>query len=243
MRALDKKRPRAHKRREEIETPARLVPIFAAAVADEVASSLRHDFVNHLSAISNTTFRLRPLVGENAEAVALLQKMTDRVATAVAAISRDVTLPASPPESLDPRARAAALVEATTPPSGVRLERLGSGFSGRIHASADEVDLALHCVLRNALEATLAAGGGTVRTRVGVRDGWVEIEILDEGAGLTGDARDRAFEPFFTTKPGHLGLGLSIVKRIAYRSGARVDLATGKSGGGSVFLRWRAVDA
>ncbi|NJL21378.1 MAG: hybrid sensor histidine kinase/response regulator [Leptolyngbyaceae cyanobacterium SM1_3_5] len=47
-------------------------------------------------------------------------------------------------------------------------------------------------------------------------EGWVVIEIADNGLGITSDTKQRLFEPLFTTKPvgKGTGLGLSIAHQI-----------------------------
>ena len=44
------------------------------------------------------------------------------------------------------------------------------------------------------------AEGGSLELRVGQKDMWLEIEIVDDGPGIPRDLRARIFEPFFTTK-------------------------------------------
>jgi len=44
--------------------------------------------------------------------------------------------------------------------------------------------------------------------------GVVRLEIADDGAGMTPEAKARLFEPYFSTKPDGTGLGLAIVSAI-----------------------------
>ncbi len=50
----------------------------------------------------------------------------------------------------------------------------------------------------------------------------VELEIADDGPGLSDEAERRAFEPFFTTKSSGIGLGLAIVYRLVESHGGAV---------------------
>jgi signal transduction histidine kinase len=73
---------------------------------------------------------------------------------------------------------------------------------------------ALVNVLTNALEASRQSQ--VVTLRLAQRDGSLVFSVLDEGAGISASAMERATEPFFTTKrrSGGSGLGLTIAKEI-----------------------------
>jgi len=57
-----------------------------------------------------------------------------------------------------------------------------------------------------------------------------ELEVADNGEGMTGETRERIFEPFFTTRPGGSGLGLSVVFGVAqdHRGSVEVDSEPGQ---------------
>src|SRR5262249_53932893 len=71
----------------------------------------------------------------------------------------------------------------------------------------------------------------TVRTRVESTFGVIEVE--DRGPGIPDELRERVFQPFFRGQAGGegIGLGLSIVGRVAAKLGGRVELRTGEEGG------------
>lgn len=78
----------------------------------------------------------------------------------------------------------------------------------------------------NASQAINESGVITIRT--GASEGWVWIEIGDNGCGIPLDTLKRIFEPFFTTKPigKGTGLGLSMSYNIVNKHGGRIEVAS-----------------
>src|SRR5690606_17612860 len=79
-------------------------------------------------------------------------------------------------------------------------------------ADEDQLDQLLINLVRNAADASIAAGGDVVVTWSTAGE-TLRLEILDEGTGIS-DATN-LFVPFFTTKPGGSGIGLALSRRIA----------------------------
>lgn len=70
--------------------------------------------------------------------------------------------------------------------------------------------------------------GGRIDLSVAVEPGAVLLQIKDSGPGIAVEERARVFDPFYRslgTDEAGSGLGLSIVKAITERTGARVQLA------------------
>jgi signal transduction histidine kinase len=84
----------------------------------------------------------------------------------------------------------------------------------RITAYGSRLNQVWTNLIDNAVDAMEGKGHLTVRTRA--QEGWVVVEILDDGPGIPPEIQPRIYEPFFTTKDvGHgTGLGLDIVYRI-----------------------------
>ncbi|MBX3449395.1 MAG: two-component sensor histidine kinase [Planctomycetaceae bacterium] len=83
------------------------------------------------------------------------------------------------------------------------------------------VQVFLNLIL-NAMDATEEAG--TIDISSSFEDGWLTIEIRDNGSGIAVDDRDRIFQPYFTTKATGTGLGLFVCRRIIEDLGGRMEL-------------------
>ncbi|MCI0680805.1 MAG: ATP-binding protein [Gemmataceae bacterium] len=93
-------------------------------------------------------------------------------------------------------------------------------------------------LVTNAVEACSAGGKVVVRTR-SAPDGAL-IDVIDNGAGIAPEIRDKIFDPFFTTKQHGegTGLGLSISHGIVQDHGGRIDVEStpGQGSRFTVFL-------
>ena len=84
----------------------------------------------------------------------------------------------------------------------------------------------------NAVRYTPANGSVQVRTRA--TDSDAVLEVIDNGAGIPPQDRERVFDRFYrraSAQESGTGLGLAIVKAIAERHGARVALSEAPGGG------------
>ncbi len=128
----------------------------------------------------------------------------------------------------------------------VRLENLSSD-DDLLAVDPDDLNGALANMINNAMTHGMGSAERpvtvTVRARktgsgarttgkdaATTRDGWIEIDIADNGPGVAAGDRRRVFRKFQRGKsvsgnavPG-LGLGLSIVERFATTAGGRVEL-------------------
>jgi signal transduction histidine kinase len=97
---------------------------------------------------------------------------------------------------------------------GITVHRDYAPDLPRIQAYGGELNEVWTNIIDNAIEAMNGKGELTVRTRG--RDGWVDVEIEDNGPGIPEAIQSRVFDPFFTTKPpgSGTGLGLNISHRI-----------------------------
>jgi nitrogen fixation/metabolism regulation signal transduction histidine kinase len=90
-------------------------------------------------------------------------------------------------------------------------------------------------LVENARDA-LAGGSvdGAVRVATRRTGDRLELEVADDGPGISDEARARLFTPYFTTKARGTGLGLAIVHRIVSDHGGEIRVG-GAVGQGAVF--------
>jgi signal transduction histidine kinase len=87
-------------------------------------------------------------------------------------------------------------------------------------------------LITNAVEAMAGRRQSTVEIHSRVRDdGTWEVNVIDNGPGISPEVAARAFESFVTTKDAGTGLGLAIVKRIVDLHGGEVELTALPEGG------------
>jgi signal transduction histidine kinase len=110
-----------------------------------------------------------------------------------------------------------------------------------VHGEPDTLGRALRNLVDNALAHT--APGAMVEITV---DATGALHVLDRGPGVPPEQRERIFRRFWRRdrrRPGHAGLGLAIVARIAEMHDATVTVGD-RQGGGAVFtLRFPALIA
>jgi signal transduction histidine kinase len=117
----------------------------------------------------------------------------------------------------------------------VKPDAIGFACDSVIKARGDETLLrqAVKNLVNNAIEA-----GTKVEVRLSAGDFagkmGVCIEVRDNGAGMSEERMKKIFSPFYSTKESGLGIGLSLVQKIALAHGSPVEVSS-VEGKGSRF--------
>lgn len=95
-------------------------------------------------------------------------------------------------------------------------------------------------LLMNARDAM--PGGGMLEVRTTAHNGSVEVELTDNGGGISPEHLHKIFDPFFTTKPTGrgTGLGLSVSYGIIKEHAGKVDVKSTPGKGTSFRLEFPA---
>ena len=102
-----------------------------------------------------------------------------------------------------------------------------------VSINRDEIQQVILNLIVNAEQAmSRQATGGRLRVHAGAVDGWVCVEVEDDGPGIPPELAGRIFEPFFSTKEvgEGTGLGLSLALGIASAHGGSLDLLSSDHG-------------
>jgi signal transduction histidine kinase len=117
---------------------------------------------------------------------------------------------------------------------GVRLEASVAGMRNpTVPLVPGDLEQILDNLLANALDAT--PDGRSITVEVAGAETTVTITVTDEGSGMTPEELARAFDRFWQgggKHKGSSGLGLAIVRQLARRNGAAVELRAAPGGGG-----------
>lgn len=73
---------------------------------------------------------------------------------------------------------------------------------------------------RNAQQAM--PNGGVLELQTYSRDGWVVLDIIDNGQGMSADTKSKMFNAFYSTKKDGSGLGLPTVRKIVEAHGGTI---------------------
>jgi PAS domain S-box-containing protein len=198
---------------------------------------LSHEINNSLAPIKSIAGSLVALVerdSQSAETVSDLRHglgvigtRADALARFMSAYARLARLPAPSKRDVSVGAwiRRVAALETRT------VVRVHAGPDVSIRADGDQLDQALINLVRNAVDASLESGGA-VDVSWAVRNDFVDVEVTDEGPGLSGTAN--LFVPFFTTKPDGSGIGLVLARQIAEAHGGTLTLENRRGTRGAV---------
>jgi two-component system, NtrC family, nitrogen regulation sensor histidine kinase GlnL len=202
------------------------------AAAGQMAVGLAHEIRNPLSAIRGAVQLMQRELGDEArwgEYTTVLLKEVTRVNSIIEMLldlGRPVTLRVVPLNVHQLLERVALLLEEEAASLGIQLVRRYDPSLPPILADEDRIVQVFHNLMRNAIEAMPGGGRLTLVTRLSMNPlfakvdlgqgqrSLAEIQIADEGQGISEATRAKLFTPFFTTKDRGLGLGLALCHRI-----------------------------
>ncbi len=99
--------------------------------------------------------------------------------------------------------------------------------------------LAAHQILKNAYEAVAPGGCVTVKSALSEGGEEIRLAIFDTGPGFPKEVLEKPFAAFQSTKTGHIGLGLSLARRLLQKMGGDIELANGPQRGAVVVIKLR----
>jgi signal transduction histidine kinase len=223
---------------------------------DEFLAMLGHELRNPLAAVSNAAAVLRsprctPQQLELASSVIArqsghLKRLIDDLLDVGRVVSGKIRLAREP---LDLQASVRNVMDTLQHAGSLAPHRVQADLSPAwIEGDATRVEQIVNNLLVNAAAHT--PEGRTIRVSLARRDGHAVIEVADEGHGIALEEQERIFDAFYQGEEsrrrgaGGLGIGLTLVKRLAELHGGQVRVRSDGPGRGAVFaVSIPAIDA
>jgi signal transduction histidine kinase len=228
---------------ERIETEKRIRESERLAHIGKLTTSLAHEIRNPLSSVKinsqvilknqdfngNDKRRMEIIVHEISRLERILDEMLD--------FARPVKLKIEPAAIDSVSDNCLEILDARFREQGVTVTKRYSRGLPRIPLDYEKMEQALFNVLLNAVEAFSEGGHIEVLTKRTRRDGGaVQVEITDDGPGISAEDLPFVFDPFFSNKKKGTGLGLSVVNKIIEAHGGSAAVAQRKPHGTRVIL-------
>ncbi|MDX2088367.1 MAG: ATP-binding protein [Kofleriaceae bacterium] len=202
------------------------------AAVGKMAAMITHEVRNPLSSIGLNTELLEEEVGDSTEARELcrsIHREVDRLTAITEEYLAFARLPKPKVAQESVNTMVGALVSFVREDLAAKQVTLATDLAPEDPIGildAGQIRQCLINLVRNAADAVVAKGGGTVTLRTR-RDGKrVAIEVEDNGVGIPTEVLPRLFDPFFSTKEGGNGLGLALTQQIVRDHGGELDVAS-----------------
>ena len=206
-----------------IEAESKLVHSSKMSALGEMAGGVAHEINNPLAVIKMNTAQVEELLrGETTDKKLIISRissiirMTDRIEKIVRglkSISRDGN------EDPFQKVNVRNLIDDTLQLCQERIRRFGTGLivdpideNLSFHGRETQISQVVLNLLNNSFDAIEDLPNKWIRLNVQSTEEWLEIRVIDCGAGVPESVQKKIFEPFFTTKEigKGTGLGLSI---------------------------------
>ncbi len=178
---------------------------------------------------------LLPLI-EAAEGVSCQARQVSITVEKIRDVLRNVASQLAPIDLTDPIFGALLLAKADLNRYRIRLETVGLEEPVTVLGDREQLQLVVHNLIRNAIEATGAGGG--VRLALHRGDQAVELEVADDGPGFPQGPVDLDGLLMASSKSEGLGIGLYVVRCAVDNHHGSLEIGRSDLGGASVRLRF-----
>jgi len=202
----------------------------------EFAAGAGHEINNPLTVIAGRAqlFLREESDPERRRALALMNAQAMRVYEMIADMMLFARPPQPEPEPIDLVELVDRVIAEFSPRADAQettLRRVGESGPVKIEADPAQLTIALQAMVRNSLEAIGRKGLIEISVCRGRRG--AEINVDDDGPGITPEERRHLFDPYFSARQAGRGLGLGLSKawRIVTNHGGRIDVESSPGSG------------
>jgi signal transduction histidine kinase len=228
---------------ERMQTEKRIRESERLAHIGKLTTSLAHEIRNPLSSVKmnsqiilksmdfggNDKRRMEIIIHEISRLERILDEMLD--------FARPVKLNLEPASINSVMDACLEIMDARIRERGIAITKLYRRRLPRILVDHEKIEQAIINVLLNAVEILPEGGNIEIVTKQSRRNGRaIQVEISDDGPGISTEDLPYVFDPFFSNKKRGTGLGLSNVNRIIEAHGGTGSVSLRKPHGTRVSL-------
>ncbi|MBO6556334.1 MAG: PAS domain S-box protein [Pseudomonadales bacterium] len=196
-----------------------------------LAGGIAHDFNNLLTAIYGNVALAESSMNEPEKAADFLKRSSESIHLATNLTKQLLTFstgsdPVRDVTDIEKLVREAVRFSLSGS-SVVAAYRIDSDLQS-VEVDAGQVQQAISNIVLNAKQAMEDVGQLTIILRN--LDGFVEVELSDEGPGIPAELLGKIFDPYFTTKTTGTGLGLATTHSIVVKHGGNISVESSDSG-------------
>ncbi len=215
---------------EQLRMEQRLAQQERLAALGRLAAGLAHEVNTPVTGIASYAQLLKELTAPGDPRAPLVEKLEEqafrvaRIVTNLMELARPTGFERQLVDVAAVAREEAVRVRTDAERSGIAVH-CGAAVEATVNGNRVQLELVMHNLLRNALQAT--PRGGRVDVAVSSGGGAVIVDVTDSGPGIPPDLVDRVFEPFVTSRQGRggTGLGLAITRDIVQAHGGTIAVA------------------
>lgn len=232
------------------QTQAQLVQAEKLATIGTLAGGVAHEINNPLTAVlTNAQILKMTAQGEDLESIELIEEGAKRCQVIIQNLLKYARK--SGGESLDEEVRPHQVIQNVCSLLAYQFKQenidvvLDLKVVPTIRGVSNELEQVVTNLLVNARDAIRdAKRKGKISVSTREANGKVEIEVSDNGVGISKDVLSKIFDPFFTTKEvgGGTGLGLAVSYSIIQKYQGQITVRSDKGRGTTFLLRFPIMD-
>lgn len=244
LRLRDKRRKeqiRAEAERDQQEKELQLQRTARLASVGEMASTLAHELNQPLMALSNFAVATRSMLG-SAPTEVLAAALDDIIQQSKRAneIVRRVRSFINPQRGNyeylginDVITHAIEMLQAELQRTPATINALLAPGLAQVRGDKVLLEQVIVNLVQNAIHAQLdkPAADRAIDISTLFRNNTIQIQVTDQGTGVSVEKMEQLFTPFFTTKADGLGLGLNICRTIVEAHGGSISVSNSEAGG------------
>jgi PAS domain S-box-containing protein len=215
---------------ERVEIERRIRAAESLAHIGELTTSLAHEIRNPLSAAKMSIQMLLKSPAREEKDKRRLDILSkeisrlDRIVTEMLDFAKPMKLEFSQESLPDIVDSCLEVVDARIKEKGISVKKRFQKGLSRVFIDREKVEQAMINLLLNSMDAVSSNGEITIRIRHARGDRSVQIEISDDGVGISAEDMPYLFDPFYSKKAKGTGLGLANVKKIIEAHGGSVGV-------------------